>query len=104
MADRSEQLMIRINGDMKSKFASYANEHGMTMSAMAAYVIGAWVRQQDANLKQVIIPECINCNGAESPHSVEQIAPGEWQCHECNIVWWADPVTWGNLRVTAKRG
>lgn len=47
MAGREDKIMIRINGEIKERFSNYCDEYGMTMSAMAAYLIGSFVRQQD---------------------------------------------------------
>ena len=47
MAGREDKIMIRINGEIKERFSTYCDEYGMTMSAMAAYLIGSFVRQQD---------------------------------------------------------
>jgi antitoxin component of RelBE/YafQ-DinJ toxin-antitoxin module len=47
MAGREDKIMIRINGEIKEKFQSLCDEYGMTMSGMSAYLIGAWVRQQE---------------------------------------------------------
>lgn len=47
MAGREDKIMVRINGDIKERFSKYCDEYGMTMSAMSAYLIGSFVRQQD---------------------------------------------------------
>jgi len=46
LAARDEKVMIRLSSDVKKEFQALANEYGMTMSAMAAFVIGQFVRTQ----------------------------------------------------------
>lgn len=42
---RSEQVMIRLRPEIKEKFQKLCEEKGMTMSTMAAYLIGDYVQQ-----------------------------------------------------------
>jgi len=43
---REEKIMVRIKEEVKNEFQKKANEYGLTMSALAAYIIGQWVYQQ----------------------------------------------------------
>lgn len=49
---REEKIMVRLSKSIKDDFQALAEEHGMTMSALAAYVIGQFVRTQ----KRVVDP------------------------------------------------
>jgi len=46
LASRDEKVMIRLSSDVKKEFQTLADEYGVTMSAMAAFVIGQFVRMQ----------------------------------------------------------
>jgi len=43
---REEKIMVRIKQEVKSEFQKRALEYGLTMSALAAYIIGQWVYEQ----------------------------------------------------------
>lgn len=43
---RDEKIMVRLSAEIKDEFQRLAEEHGVTMSALAAYVIGQYVRTQ----------------------------------------------------------
>jgi antitoxin component of RelBE/YafQ-DinJ toxin-antitoxin module len=40
---RNEQIHVAVRSDIKEKFAKIANGYGMTMSALASYIIGQYV-------------------------------------------------------------
>ena len=40
---RNVQIHVAVRSDIKDKFAKIANEYGMTMSALASYIIGQYV-------------------------------------------------------------
>lgn len=40
---RNEQIHVAVRSDIKEKFSKIADGYGMTMSALASYVIGQYV-------------------------------------------------------------
>lgn len=40
---RNAQIHVAVRSDIKDKFAKIANGYGMTMSALASYIIGQYV-------------------------------------------------------------
>lgn len=49
---REDKVIIRLNGQVKEEFKKIADEHGLTVSAMGAYVLGQFVRTQ----KRIVDP------------------------------------------------
>lgn len=49
---RNSTIHIAVRDDIKVRFARIANEYGMTMSALASYIIGQYV----CNHEKVISP------------------------------------------------
>lgn len=49
---REEKVVVRLNEQIKNDFQAIAEEHGITMSALAAFIIGGFVRQQ----KTIVAP------------------------------------------------
>jgi len=54
MAARDEKIMVRLSTDIKNEFQELADEYGMTMSALAAFVIGQFVRTQRRVVEPII--------------------------------------------------
>ena len=49
---REDKVIIRLTVEVKQKFATIAEEMGMTVSALGSFVIGSFVRQQE----KVVMP------------------------------------------------
>ncbi|MCM3274325.1 hypothetical protein [Paenibacillus elgii] len=45
---RSEQVMIRLSPEMKEKFTEISKQRGMSVSAMAAFLIGTFVQDEES--------------------------------------------------------
>lgn len=58
---RSEHVMIRLTKDMKERFAEISKQRGMSVSAMAAYVIGTFVQDEESRHRDS------GRNGVEGP-------------------------------------
>lgn len=43
---RDDKVIIRITEDIKLQFQKQAEKRGLTMSALGAFIIGDWVREQ----------------------------------------------------------
>lgn len=43
---RNEVIHVAVRGDVKANLQRIADNYGMTMSALASYVIGQWVYNQ----------------------------------------------------------
>lgn len=44
---REEKLVLKLEEKMKFQFQQYADQFGVTMSALGAFVIGQWVTSQN---------------------------------------------------------
>lgn len=50
---REAKIIIRIKQDVKEKFQTHAENLGMTVSGLGAYVIGLWLLKQEPDRKEV---------------------------------------------------
>lgn len=45
---RSEQIMVRLSPEIKEQFQHYSEKRGFSMSAMAAYLVSEFIREEES--------------------------------------------------------
>lgn len=69
MAEREAKVIVRLTVEKKEEFQQLAEELGITMSALGAYVIGNFIRTQ----KKVLDP-LVSEMGEVAKQAVERVA------------------------------
>jgi len=69
MAEREVKVIVRLTAEKKEEFQRLAEELGITMSALGAYVIGNFLRTQ----KKVLDPLVVEMAGV-AKQAVERVA------------------------------
>lgn len=51
---RDEKIVIRINSAVKERIQKYADEMGISMSSLCAFIIGSYLRNQESVVQPLL--------------------------------------------------
>lgn len=57
---REERIVVKVSYEVKEKFQEYAEAYGLTMSSLAAFVIGQWLNGQEKTIKPIMDKMVLN--------------------------------------------
>lgn len=77
---REATVVVRMDSEVKERFQNHAAELGITMSALAAFIIGSWMKQQENVVKpmnEMVISGMMDMFKAEMKAQYEEAFEGQ---------------------------